>query len=221
MCQPSGLDNNKGWGDSIPLQIGTILFSTNVMKNVIQQGLVMSGLYTPPKNTRLAAFEATLKFPRGTVGSGVNMGIQLIHAILGSFGQQRIGYYFHSPKTQRRMSQMVTSPWISENVETGRGEFHYWVKSLKCGFIRMICRPTPVNFSTFVGGVLGSMALTPFRAMLQFGFSQMQVKTGVDPRRTCLLIGFASAYAFVMAVYNISDHNGVVDSIDYPQDDPW
>src|SRR5262245_16472658 len=114
MCQPSDLDNNKGRGHSMPLQIGTILFSINVMKNVIQQGLVMSGLYTPPKHTRLSAFKATLKFPSGTVGSGVNMSIQLIHAALGSFGQQGIGYYFHSPKTQRRMSQLVTAPGILE-----------------------------------------------------------------------------------------------------------
>jgi hypothetical protein len=85
--------------------VGGLFICGHVTKNAIAQFLTMSGLYTPPIYTRLSAFQATLHFPSTIVsaGSGANVGIQLIHSILGSVGQAGIGNIFNNSVVQRRL----------------------------------------------------------------------------------------------------------------------
>lgn len=208
------------------LAVGMFIFCGNLVKNAIQQCLVMKDLCTAPLYTRLSSFQATLHFPSTimSAGSGANVGIQLIHSILGSVGQQQgrtiggtpqigIGTVFNDPFVQKQMAIPITSWRSPSNLKVATIEWNFWCESLKIAITQF--RGTPSDFGRVFGGILGSVVYPDFRAMFQFGAAKMkQTAPGLlNPRLICGMTGIVGTCGVIMCIRYLSDLTGTLHPI--------
>lgn len=119
----------------------TILFAgiaqgVHMVKNSIEQSLVLSNIWSPPKQARIGAFAATFRFPPGSVGSGTSGAIQAIHSVFGSFGEARIGNYFNLPMVQQFLAKPIGN--IGVNTLVASGEYRYWCEILAVSYMHFL-----------------------------------------------------------------------------------
>ena len=204
-------------------QFGTLFYSYKLMERSILQNMVIDGLLTPPSYCRLNAFAATLKFLPGTVGSGANLGIQVIHSLLGGLGQIKIGNLFSSAPAQQIMSALMPSLNTNENRALATLEHKYWIEEFRCQISTFKTKPSLKVLANIFGGFLGSAAYVPFRMTFQYGGSRTRSmsKGLLNPRFVAVMTGIVGVYGFIMALTQWTDLNGVDKSINPPDSDKY
>lgn len=201
----------------------TILFAgiaqgVHMVKNSIEQSLVLSNIWSPPKQARIGAFAATFRFPPGSVGSGTSGAIQAIHSVFGSFGEARIGNYFNLPMVQQFLAKPIGN--IGANTLVASGEYRYWCKILAVSYMHFLgdLKTFKLNFpalQTLAGGVAGASASIPFRVAIAQGLtSSGGLLRGFQPRSIAMGTGAIGSSLIVVCVKKLFTYEGPADAGD-------
>lgn len=200
------------------LWFGGLAQGLHMVKNSVEQGLVLSELWSPLKYTRIGGFAATFKFGPGTVGSGTSASIQLIHSFFGSFGQAQIGNYFNLPIVQQFCSKPIGN--VLANTAAASGEYRLWCKVLNLGYTRFLgdLKTFKFNFAALqliAGGMAGANATVPFRVAIVQGLTSTGgLMRGFQPRSIALCTGAMGSSLVVACVKKLYTFEGPLDAGD-------
>jgi len=212
MCDdPSKKDEAKDITPISSWSPGSLIFLTgqgiNMLKNAKDQLQAIRGSYAPLQDIRIGAFAGTLKFAPGTVGSGTNSAIQIIHSIFGALGQEAIGGYFNHPRIQQYMAKPVSNRLA--NTAVAAGEYKFWCNVQKAYYAKFIgdFSSATFNIETFknlLGGIAGSHAGVNFRCGLVQGLAtSSQLMKGFQPRAIVGATGIIGSSMLMLAVKQV------------------